>query len=465
MSLLMEALKKAEQAKRDAQQPAQNVPVPSPVNVNAAAAVLPPAPNLKSVDSQPEPQEQSTSPAGEIHLELEMHAHEETRLDPLPQDQEKLLDETPSLIERETIPEPPEIPVDEVKKSPPPTPAPVNSRPVPPSPPRVTPRRGRPSASRRRLVWWSAGLIAVLIAALGFYQLIAVLDKLDTGLAGVAQSAEQSGDEAEMEADTSVVPAEVVENEVAPTPSPPAVRTAAKPVSQSNSPALVAETAAVASTVMPSPPPPAPLTAPAPLHIVREQVPDPVYTVLRRAYAAYQAGSMDEAERQYRLVIGREANNRDALLGLAAVAQRGARLNEARGLYARLLELNPKDSAAIASLMAMDGNTALTQSESRLKFLIDQEPAAAHLHFALGSLYVAQSRWAEAQQAFFNAYHYDSDNGDYVFNLAVSLDRLGQGASALPYYRLALAAAAHGAVQYDSAALNKRIDNLSRDVQ
>ena len=74
-----------------------------------------------------------------------------------------------------------------------------------------------------------------------------------------------------------------------------------------------------------------------------------------------------------------------------------------------------------AGLIGLRGGADPVQDESRIKLLLRQEPDAAHLYFALATLYVAQDRWAEAQQAYFDAFRRDAANPDYAFNLAISL--------------------------------------------
>jgi tetratricopeptide (TPR) repeat protein len=132
------------------------------------------------------------------------------------------------------------------------------------------------------------------------------------------------------------------------------------------------------------------------------------------------------------------------LLGLAAVAIHQGRMPEAYGYYRRLIELDPRDSVALAGIASLTGSGGREANESRLKLLLDQSPGAGHLHFTLGNLYAKQGRWTEAQAAYFKAYTSDSENPDYAFNLAVSLDQIGQERAALGYYRRAVDAAARG---------------------
>jgi len=182
---------------------------------------------------------------------------------------------------------------------------------------------------------------------------------------------------------------------------------------------------------------------------------------LSEAYRAFQSGNPSRAETLYRRVQAREPDRRDALLGLAAVAMRRGRTPEAYDYYRRLIELDPRDSVALAGIASLTGSAGREANESRLKLLLAEAPDAAHLHFALGNLYAKQGRWAEAQMAYFKAYTSDSKNPDYSFNLAVSLDRLGQGRAALGYYRRALYAADRGVKGFDTAQVRTRIQALS----
>ena len=71
-----------------------------------------------------------------------------------------------------------------------------------------------------------------------------------------------------------------------------------------------------------------------------------------------------------------------------------------------------------------------------------------------------QLRWSEAQQSYFLAYSNAPTNADYAFNLAVSLDRLGQNKLALDYYQRALGMSQNGPHNFTSQAVQSRIKEL-----
>ncbi|CAN7385261.1 tetratricopeptide repeat protein [Pseudoduganella sp. LjRoot289] len=184
-----------------------------------------------------------------------------------------------------------------------------------------------------------------------------------------------------------------------------------------------------------------------------------VSPALQSGYQSLLAGDLPAAAEHYSAALRQDPNNRDALLGNAAVAVRRNDAAQASASYMRLLELNPSDPDALAGLLSLrPGDTG--QSELRLKDLLRKAPDSAPLQFALGNLYSRQARWTDAQQAYFRAYTASPDNPDYAFNLAVGLDRLNQPKLALNYYQRALSLAQAGPAGFDSEAVRARMRQL-----
>jgi tetratricopeptide (TPR) repeat protein len=186
-----------------------------------------------------------------------------------------------------------------------------------------------------------------------------------------------------------------------------------------------------------------------------------VSPALNDAYAALVAGQYDTAQRLYSQVARSDPSNVDALLGLAALAQRDNRSEEAQRHYLAILDIEPRHALAQSGLIALNSNVDPQAAESRLKQLVAREPSPP-LYFNLGNLYAAQGQWPQAQQAYFQAHSLDAQNPDYAYNLAVGLEHLGQQKLALGYYRKALQlASAKGAANFDPARIQERIAQLS----
>jgi len=199
-------------------------------------------------------------------------------------------------------------------------------------------------------------------------------------------------------------------------------------------------------------------------HSIKNESVDSTHQLLLNGYNAYQRGDDVTARRSYLAVLQRENKNRDAMLGLAAIALREKNYVIAQDYYTRLLRVNSSDNVARGGLVSLLGELAPLQAESELKVLLSEDSGAAYLHFVLGNIYVSQSRWADAQQAFFKSYSADSSNADYAYNLAVSLDFLGEHKAALSYYREALILAERKTVSFDLSAVKNRIHRLLRIV-
>lgn len=186
---------------------------------------------------------------------------------------------------------------------------------------------------------------------------------------------------------------------------------------------------------------------------------------VERGYRHFQSGDLAAARSDYEQVLRRAPHNTDALNGLAAIALRNGDPQAAESYYQRTLEADPQDATALASLVGLRGKADPVQAESRLKMLAASQPDSHATHFALGNLYAGQGRWNEAQQAYFRAYSGEPDNPDYHFNLAVSLDQLRQSRLALQYYQSALNAAATRPAAFDATQASARVRELQSAAQ
>jgi tetratricopeptide (TPR) repeat protein len=156
------------------------------------------------------------------------------------------------------------------------------------------------------------------------------------------------------------------------------------------------------------------------------------------AYRAYRSGDAAALALYQRAL---RANSRDvnALLGMAALSWQQKHMAEAVGWYTAVLAEDPQNPVAQAGLITIQGELQMQGSESRIKQLLAQQPHAACLHALLGHVYAGRRQWAEARQAYFDAYRLDSTNAGHAFNLAISLDHLNRSQLALDYYRKAQA--------------------------
>lgn len=402
MSLLLDALRRAEQEKRARQETGAGSPAtPAPT----ATAAEPPA------DLAPRP----------ATLELEMV---------------------------------------EVTASPGPATAPAAPAPAPsaPAPGPAAARAGakavfaakqaaaEPASGRKRpLLLAGVAAIALAVAGGGFY-LWQELNALAPKPAMVRSSpaprpvtpAPAAGPEAKAEASGAAT------DKAAPAPEPrPAAPASAEPLVL----ALLRESAA-------APPP-------APLRLTRSLESPRVMQEVANGYDRLRRGDLPGARAAYEAAVATDPANVDAALGLATVAARSGDRAGASRHYRRVLDLDPRNATAAAGLAAIADLSQAPAIEAGLRNDLQRNPESAALHFTLGSLYASQGRWGEAQGAFFEAHRLDPANADILHNLAVSLDNLGQPRLAADYYRRALAGARGRPHQFDPGPVARRLAELA----
>ena len=186
---------------------------------------------------------------------------------------------------------------------------------------------------------------------------------------------------------------------------------------------------------------------------------------LQEGYLALSAGRLDQAEQKYLAALAQHPHEKDALLGLAVIAQRKLQTQRATDLYQQVLREDLGNVTAAAGLVSLSVHADPVAAESQLRQLLDIRPNAPEFHHALGNVLATQLRWGEAQQAFFRAHSLAPGNALYAYNLAVALEHLHQPTAALPYYEKAFQLAGTSDPTVDRDAIRRRIQTLSQTPQ
>ena len=207
--------------------------------------------------------------------------------------------------------------------------------------------------------------------------------------------------------------------------------------------------------------------SPANLRITRTTNAPTVHPDVLAGYAALQSGDLDRAGQAYDRVLRSEPANRDALLGAATVLLRLDRTDAAEAYFRQLLRLHPHDTYATAQLAALTARGDPVGALSQVNSLIAREAerpdsgsGQGSLPFVQGNQLAAQGRWPEAQQAYFNAHRADPGNADYCYNLAVSLDRMHEPRLARDFYSKAIDLARSRPAGFDLARAKTRLSQI-----
>jgi len=204
------------------------------------------------------------------------------------------------------------------------------------------------------------------------------------------------------------------------------------------------------------------LATQAPVKLARTEVKPRVPPQVEEGYEALLAGDLATAHARYAAGVEADPTNVDALLGLATVDARSGDIPAAAGAYRRALALDPQNATALAGLAALASDARPDALEFQLRSDLALHPDSAALQLTLGNVYAAQGRWADAQAAYFEAHRLQPENADIAYNLAVSLDHLGQRRPAADFYRRALASRRGATSQFDAAAAARRLEELGR---
>lgn len=458
MSLLMQALKKAERAKQNS---LSDEELEKPSEAYDQVLELAPADALPPRPAPGAPTPPPAQPASTLRLEPLADA-------PAPQPAQSAAQPDPKpAAQQGAQPGPPPEPPRARPEAPPARPRASRSNPPPKGP--TGPISVDPATVRL------AVLLAILLLVAGsmayWYWRASSSPGAGANLPGVPMPLTDAPGTAGVAGPVLVLPATGAAQPDAMRPEalpPDYPRDARQPAAAQDQQAMIqaAAQAAVAAQLAhmapPAPPSLPPVAAPenSQIQVQRSVAAPQINPGVQQAYQAFNGGQLGLARQQYETVLRQDASNRDALLGLAAVALREQQGAQAAALYVRLLEINPDDGEALAGLIGLrQGDMA--QSEAKLKAILARNPDSAPVLFALGNVYAKQRRWNEAQQQFFRAYGAAPGNPDYAFNLAVGLDRLNQPRLAATYYQRALTLAQTTPAAFDQAVVQTRLRELA----
>jgi tetratricopeptide (TPR) repeat protein len=196
------------------------------------------------------------------------------------------------------------------------------------------------------------------------------------------------------------------------------------------------------------------------IRITRRQPAPVVDADVKRGYEALQGGRYGEARGAYEQALKRDGALRDALIGLAWSLEGLEDHQAAQGALRRLLELYPRDAEALAAQYLLGGGIP-GDAAARFKQLAERGERNAPLHFALGVIHAEQNRWGEARLSFERAVALEPAQPDYLYNLALALDRLGQGPEAMRVYVRALNLSFRQPAAFNPEAVRARVRALA----
>lgn len=184
---------------------------------------------------------------------------------------------------------------------------------------------------------------------------------------------------------------------------------------------------------------------------------------LEQGYALLLQGRLDEAAQAYGQALRANADERDALLGMAYISQQKGQRDDAQTYYRRVLRQEPNNTRALAALQALDSASDPTLTASRTGDLAARQPDSAAAMAMAGNAFVRDGLLSNAAQAYARAQILEPTNPLHAYNHAVALDRLGRYAQAVVQYERVMALSANAPVAeraYQIEAVRMRLAQL-----
>lgn len=161
-------------------------------------------------------------------------------------------------------------------------------------------------------------------------------------------------------------------------------------------------------------------------------------TAVDKAYAALSAGRLDEAQQHYETALQDQSEDRDALWGLAYLAQKRGDRTQAQDYYRRVLRQDPGNTQASNALWALESESVGEAPQQRAHDLVQRQPESASALAAAATAMAREGQWGLAAQWWARAQALEPHNPALAYNHAVTLDRLRQYPAALRQYEQAL---------------------------
>lgn len=194
--------------------------------------------------------------------------------------------------------------------------------------------------------------------------------------------------------------------------------------------------------------------------IRKRHIPNQTKIDLNKGKQAIAEGKWDLAENIFRKVLAQSPKNIDALIYMADIMNVQGKKEIASALYFDALNKSPGNLKASVGLLGLTEDKNSLYYGSTLKQLIIDNPGHAFLQANLGDYYIGRGEWPEAQAAYFEAFAKNPGNANYAFNLAVCMDQLGKSEIALRYYQQALALNKSSVSRFDEKSALARVQVL-----
>lgn len=146
---------------------------------------------------------------------------------------------------------------------------------------------------------------------------------------------------------------------------------------------------------------------------------------LLMASKAYQVGQYESAIAIYKDALKTQPQNRDVLFGLATSYHKNKQQGQAKGYYAKLLELYPYDTEGQNNFLSLVAEEAPQDALNEFDILAKTNPGYAPIYAHKAMIYMKMGDDKNAIKNLYTALKLNEDNSSYKYNLAILFDKNG----------------------------------------
>lgn len=151
-------------------------------------------------------------------------------------------------------------------------------------------------------------------------------------------------------------------------------------------------------------------------------------------YRAFTNGNIEAALHYYKGSYAKDKTNQDAIFGLATSYQLLGQNNDAIKTYMDLLALNPGHYQATNNLMILVSGNSIKEAIKELKRINEKYPNNPFIMGQIGTMHSYVDEYEDAVFYLGRAVEIDSTNIMYLYNMAITLDKMQKYKDAYIYY-------------------------------
>ena len=196
----------------------------------------------------------------------------------------------------------------------------------------------------------------------------------------------------------------------------------------------------------------------------KADAPDNINILLSQAYKASQMGQIEASIVLYHKALKIDKDNTYILFAMGSLYQKLKQYDEAKGMYERLLTIDPTDEQGISNYLALIAERSPSKALKQLQELEKVNQSYSPVKAQIGMIYANIGEYNLAEMYFKKAITISPEVVNYRYNLAILYDRMARYPDAEQMYRQVINFAGDELSKQDADIIKKRISFLQTQI-